>query len=81
MTRRSAFSSGSVVYQGDDKHPAMIPPGECEVEQSPADNSYIVRWEEQGAPHTARFSALEYFDLIRTKRLRLSGKGGSLPRG
>ena len=74
MTKHSAYSAGNVVYFGEDNRPHTMPPGRCEVEQQPADNSYIVRWEERGAAHAARFSAMEYFDLVRTKRLQVQSQ-------
>lgn len=77
MTKHHALSSGNLVYQGEDNRPHVIPPGECEVEQNPADNSYILRWEEAGAPRTARFSAMQYFDFVRTKRLLVRSKRAS----
>jgi hypothetical protein len=67
MTRHSAFSSGNLVYTGgEDNRPHTVPSGQCEVEQRLADNSYIVRWDEHGESCAARFSAIEYFDLVRS---------------
>jgi hypothetical protein len=75
MSKRRASTVGDVVLVGEDNRPYTIPPGnECEVEQSPASNSYIVRWEDHGTPHAGVLSAVQYFDLVRTKRLQVQSK-------